>query len=99
MSYAGYVLEVWDDKKRFFESFFERCFLLELSFIVINIAVFLSMINFTLIIVDRLIAVKWPFFYMDRIHTKQSLIAIAVVWGITIVYAIVMITLINVLVG
>ena len=88
MSYAGYVLEVWDDKKRLFESFFERYFLLELSFIVINIVVFLFMINFTLIIVDRLIAVKWPFFYMDRIHTKQSHIAIAAVWGITIVYAI-----------
>ena len=54
MSYAGYVLEVWDDKKRFFESFFERYFLLELSFIVINIVVFLFLINFTLIIVDRL---------------------------------------------
>ena len=54
MSYAGYVLEVWDDKKRLFESFFERYFLLELSFIVINIVVFLFMINFTLIIVDRL---------------------------------------------
>ena len=39
---------------------------------------------------------KWPFFYLDRIHTKQSLIAIAVVWGITIVNAIVVITLINV---
>ena len=36
---------------------------------------------------------------MDRIHTKQSLIAIAVVWGITIVYAIVVITLISVLDG
>ena len=22
MSYAGYVLEIWDDKKRFFESYF-----------------------------------------------------------------------------
>ena len=54
MSYAGYVLEVWDDKKRLFERFFERYFLLELSFIVINIVVFLFMINFTLIIVDRL---------------------------------------------
>ena len=54
MSYAGYVLEVWDDKKRLFESFFERYFLLELSFIVINIVVFLFLINFTLIIVDRL---------------------------------------------
>ena len=54
MSSAGYVLEVWDDKKRLFESFFERYFLLELSFIVINIVVFLFLINFTLIIVDRL---------------------------------------------
>ena len=54
MSYAGYVLEVWDDKKRLFESFFERYFLLELSFIVINIVVFLFLITFTLIIVDRL---------------------------------------------
>ena len=54
MSYGGYVLEVWDDKKRLFESFFERYFLLELSFIVINIVVFLFLINFTLIIVDRL---------------------------------------------
>ena len=46
--------------------------------------------------VDCLIAVKWPFFYKDKVHTK-SLVAIVVVWGITITYAIVMIILFNVL--
>ena len=55
------------------------------------------MLNFTLITADRLIAVKWPFFYMNRIHTKQSLIAIAIVWGFTIAYTILMITIFSVL--
>ena len=96
MSYAGYLLEILDDE-RFFESFLQRYFLLQSFIIVINIVVFLSMINFTLITVDRLIAVKWPFFYIYKIDTKQSLIAIAVVWGITTIYAIVMITLFSVL--
>ena len=63
MSYAGYLLEILDDE-RFFESFLQRYFLLQSFIIVINIVVFLSMINFTLITVDRLIAVKWPFFYV-----------------------------------
>ena len=54
------------------------------------------MLNFTLMTVDCLIAVKWPFFYEDKVHTK-SLVAIVVVWGITIAYAIVMIILFNVL--
>ena len=96
MSYAGYLLEILDDE-RFFESFLQRYFLLQSFIIVINIVVFLSMINFTLITVDRLIAVKWPFFYIYKIDTKQSLIAIAVVWGITTIYAIVMITRFSVL--
>ena len=43
----------------------------------IHVAVVLSMLNFTLITADRLIAVKWPFFYEDRIHIKQSVIAIS----------------------
>ena len=50
-----------------------------------------------LITVDRLIAVKWPFFYVKSFHTKQSLIAIAIVWGVTIAYAIVMVILFLVL--
>ena len=40
---------------------------------------------------------KWPFFYEDRIHTKESHIAFAVVWGITTAYMKAMVTLFNVL--
>ena len=93
MSYAGRLLAIWDDEK----SFLEHYFMLPTLDVFFYVIIVLSMLNFTLITVDRLIAVKWPFFYEDRIHTKQSLIAIAVVWGITIAYAIVMITLFNVL--
>ena len=93
MFYAGHVLEVWDDKK----SFFENYFMLESFIIFVDVVVVLSMLNFTLITVDRLIAVKWPLFYVGRIDTKESLIAIAVVWGITVVYAVVMVTFFNVL--
>ena len=93
MSYAGNLLGIWEDGKTFFKNYV----ILQTPVIFIHVVVVLSMLNFTLITLDRLIAVKWPFFYKDRIHTKQSLIAIAVVWGITIVYAIVMITLFNVL--
>ena len=87
------MLAIWDDEKTFHENYF-TFHIFDAFFYVV---VVLSMLNFTLITVDRLIAVKWPFFCEDRIHTKQSLIAIAVVWGITIAYAIVMITLFNVL--
>ena len=93
MLYAGHVLEMWDDKR----SFFENYFMLESFVIYLDVVVVLSMLNFTLITVDRLIAVKWPFFYMDKIHTKESFIFIAVLWGITIVHAIVMVTLFHVL--
>ena len=74
MSYAGYVLEIWNDKKRFFESYF----LLHKFHIFFDVVVVLSMLNFTLITVDRLIVVKWPFFYLTRIHTRESFVAIAV---------------------
>ena len=89
ISFAGEVFERWRAERNFYENYFK----LETFNIFVDVAVVLSMLNFTLITVDRLIAVKWPFFYMDRIHTKESFIAIAVVWVITIVYAIVRIIL------
>ena len=73
--YAGVLLATWDDEK----SFFGNKFRLPTLEIVFHIIVVSSMLNFTLITVDRLIAVKWPFFYEERIHTKQSFIAIAAV--------------------
>ena len=93
ISYAGHLLTKWDDKK----SFFENYFVLQNSVVFFYVVIVLSMLNFTLITIDRLIAVKWPFFYMNRIHTRESLIAIAVVWGITVAYMIIMVTLFNVL--
>ena len=93
ISYAGHLLTKWDDTK----SFFENYFILQNSVVFFYVVVVLSMLNFTLITIDRLIAVKWPFFYMNRIHTRESFIAIAVVWGITITYMIILITLFNVL--
>ena len=93
ISYAGHLLTKWDDTK----SFFENYFILQNSVVFFYVVVVLSMLNFTLITIDRLIAVKWPFFYMNRIHTMESFIAIAVVWGITITYMIILITLFNVL--
>ena len=91
--YAGHLLTKWDDKK----SFFENYFILQNSVVFFYVVVVLLMFNFTLITIDRLIAVKSPFFYMNRIHTRESFIANAVVWGITIAYMIIMITLFNVL--
>ena len=81
---AGHVLEIWDNKS----SFVHIYFMLEFFVIFVDVVVVLSMLDFTLITIDRLIAAKWPLFYVGRIHTTESLIiAIAVVWGITIVYA------------
>ena len=82
--YAGHVLEIWGNKR----SFVQIYFMLEFFVIFVDVVVVLSMLDFTLITIDRLIAAKWPLFYLGRIHTTESLIiAIAVVWGITIVYA------------
>ena len=89
ISFTRHSIKKWDE-----ESFFENYFTLQT---LANVAVVLSMLNLTLITADRLIAVKWPFFYEDRIPTNQSLIAITIVWGITIVHAMIIITLFNVL--
>ena len=89
ISYAGVLLAIWNDEKYFFGNKF-RLPTLEVVFHVIVVS---SMLNFTLITVDLLIAGKWPFLFEDRIHTKQSFIAITVVWGITIAYPMVMTTL------
>ena len=86
ISYTGNLLAMWDDEKTFYENYFT----LHIFDVFFYVVVVLSMLNFTLITVDRLIAVKWPFFYEEKIHNKQSLIAIAVVWGVTIAYATVM---------
>ena len=93
ISYTGNLWAVWDDEKTFYENYFT----LHIFDVFFYVAVVLSMLNFTLITVDRLIAVKWPFFYVKSFHTKQSLIAIAIVWGVTIAYAIVMVILFLVL--
>ena len=89
--YAGHVLEIWGNKR----SFVQIYFMLEFFVIFVDVVVVLSMLDFTLITIDRLIPAKWPLFYVGRIHTKESLVAIAVVWGITIVYAVVMVILFN----
>ena len=93
ISFNGHLLNNWGDKK----SFSENSFIFQTSVVFFYVAVVLSMLNFTLLTVDRLIAVKWPFYYEDRVQTKQPFIAIAVVWGVTIVYGILMITLFDVL--
>ena len=92
ISFNGHLISNWNDKKSS-----ENSFIFQTSIVFFYVAVVLSMLNFTLITVDRLIAVKWPFFYEGRIDTKRSFIAIAVVWGIAIVYAILMITFFNIL--
>ena len=53
-------------------------------------SVVLSMLNLTFITLDRLVAVKWPFFYEDRIQTKHIFAAIGIVWGVVIIYGIIM---------
>ena len=93
ITYERQLLAVWDGSK----SFVENYYILQSSVNFLFVAVVLSMLNLTLITLDRLIAVRWPFFYEDKVHTKQSFIAIAVVWGITIALAVVMVTLFNIL--
>ena len=66
------------------------------TILLLGATVLLSILNLTLITLDRLIAVKWPFFYEDRIRSRQVCTAIGVVWGITISYGIVIIILVNV---
>ena len=89
ISYAGVLLAIWSDEK----SFFGNNFRLPTLEVVFHVIVVSSMLNFTLITVDLLIAVKCPFLFEDIIRTKQSFIAITVVWGITITYPMAMTTL------
>ena len=92
ITYQGRLLAVWDGCK----SFVENYYILQSPVIFLFVAVVLSMLNLTLITLDRLIAVNGRF-YEDKVHTKQSFIAIAVVWGITIALAVAMVTLFNIL--
>ena len=64
MSYAANLLAMWEDEKTFFESYLT----IRIFHILFYVVVVLSMLNFTLITADRLIAVKWLFFYMNRLH-------------------------------
>ena len=89
ISYAGVLLAIWSDE----QSFFGNNFRLPTLEVVFHVIVVSSMLNFTLITVDLLIAVKCPFLFEDIIRTKQSFIAITVVWGITIAYPMAMTTL------
>ena len=92
ITYEGRLLAVWDGCK----SFVENYYILQSPVIFLFVAVVLSMLNLTLITLDRLIAVNGRF-YEDKVHTKQSFIAIAVAWGITIALAVAMVTLFNIL--
>ena len=58
--------------------------------LVVVVSVVLSMLNLTFITLDRLVAVKWLFFYENRIQAKHIFAAIDVVWGVVIVYGIVL---------
>ena len=74
-------------------SSFDDLYLQQRKFVVLtDVVVFLSLLNLT-IILDRLIAVKWPFYYEDRIQTKQLFIAIGVIWATTIAYGLILILL------
>ena len=93
ISYSVYLMVTWEDEKSFYENYpLHRTFV-----IIVDVVVCLSVSNFSLITLDRLIAVKWPFFYEDSIPTKQVFIAINVVWVITVVYGIILIILFNTL--
>ena len=93
ISYHVYLMITWDNEKSFYENY-----LLKKSFILlVDVVICLSVSNFSLITLDRLIAVKWPFFYEDRIHTKQAFTVITVVWVVTVAYGIILIILFNVL--
>ena len=79
-------------------SSFYDLYLQQRKFVVLtDVVVFLSLLNLTLITLDRLIAVKWPFFYEDRIQTKQIFIAIGIIWATTITYGLILILLYHLL--
>lgn len=59
ISYSVYLMVTWEDEKSFYENYpLHRTFI-----IIIDVVVCLSVSNCSLITLDRLIAVKWPFFY------------------------------------
>lgn len=79
-------------------SSFYDLYLQQRKFVVLtDVAVVLSLLNLTLITLDRLIAVKWPFFYDERIQTKQIFIAIGIIWATTITYGLILVLLYHVL--
>ena len=93
ITYCANVMIASNDASSFYDLYLQQLKL----FVLIDVVVLLSLFNLTLITLDRLIAVKWPFFYEERIQTKQILIAIGIIWAITIVHGIVLMILYHVL--
>ena len=67
--------------------------ILQRSFAVVAaIVLCLSLLNLILLTLDRLIAIKWPLTYSDRITKKHIYLSIVLVWVISTTYDIVIIS-------
>lgn len=70
----------------------DEIYILQRSFAVVTaIVLCLSLLNLILLTLDRLIAIKWPLIYSDRITKKHIYFSVVLVWVISTVYDIVVI--------
>ena len=58
--------------------------------VLLNVLVCLSLLNFTLLTSDRLVAVKWPFSYEVEIQAKHIYFAVGFEWSFTIVFGLIL---------
>lgn len=58
--------------------------------VLVNVLVCLSLLNFTLLTLDRLVAVKWPFFYEVKIQAKHIYFAAGFNWSFRIVFGVIL---------
>ena len=58
--------------------------------VLVNVLVCLSLLNFTLLTLDRLVAVKFPFFYEVKIQAKHIYFAVGFNWGFTIIFGVIL---------
>ena len=70
----------------------DEMYILQRSFAVVTaIVLCLSLLNLILLTLDRLIAIKWPLIYSDRITKKHIYFSIVLIWVISSLYDVVVI--------
>ena len=95
LAFISHSLTTMRDETRWDKFYDKQIELLIMACVVI----LLTIINLISLTLDRLLAVKYPFFYQTSIKTKHVYIIISIAWILSLVYAIILVTVSNIMAG